>query len=66
MNKLLGLLFLLPLALFAVHGHSQTIDREPGVTYNTIGNTTYGSDGSSQTVIGDNVFHSDGSSHFKV
>jgi len=52
-------------ALVLCFGHpvvAQTIfPMKPGVTYNSIGNSTYGSDGTSYNSIGNSTYGSDGS-----
>ena len=56
---------ILGFALVLSFGHtalSQNFPMKPGVTYNTIGNTTIGSDGTSYNRIGNTTIGSDGSS----
>ena len=64
MNKMTLGFFLIFSCSFVVI--AENFPMKPGVTYSTIGNTTFGSDGSSSTTIGNTTFGSDGTSCTRI
>ena len=58
--------WLCPYFSFSHTSLAQTVPMKPGVTYNTIGNTTFGSDGTSYNTIGNTTFGSDGTSYNSI
>ena len=56
--------------LVVCFGHTaiaqQVLPMKSGVSYTTIGSSTYGSDGSSSTTIGSTTYGSDGTSCTKI
>ncbi len=45
---------------------AQSVPMKPGVTYNSIGNSTFGSDGTTYNSIGNSTFGSDGTTYNRV